>query len=102
MPDDKPLKSAYEIAMERLRAKDREEGVEQAGPLTPAQKEEITRLRRDAEAKLAEMEILHRQNLAKAGGDPAEFAKTEENYRTDRARVEDRLQTAIRKVRRGN
>ncbi|HEX6851086.1 MAG TPA: hypothetical protein VF139_06730 [Candidatus Polarisedimenticolaceae bacterium] len=101
MPDDKPLKSAFELAMERLEAKDREEGVEASGPLTEAQKDEIARLRRDATAKLAEMEILHRQNLAKAGGDPAELAKAEENYRVDRSRVEDRLETAIRKVRGG-
>ena len=101
MPDDKPLKSAFELAMERLKAKDREEGVEESGPLGKDQKDEIARLRRDAQAKLAEMEILHRQNLAKAGSDPAELQKLEENYRTDRARVEDRMETAIRKIRRG-
>lgn len=100
MPDEKPLKSAFDLAMERLEAKDREEGVEASGPLSDAQKEEIARLRQDAKAKLAELEILHRENLSKAGADPAEVAKTEENYRTDRARVEDRLETAIRKVRR--
>ena len=101
MPDETPLKSAYELAMERLKAKDREEGVEETGPLSEEQKEAIARLRGEAKAKLAEMEILHRQNLAKAGADPAEVRKVEENYRTDRARVEDRLETAIRKVRRG-
>lgn len=101
MPEDKPLKSAYELAMERLRAKDKEDGVEEAGPLGEAQKEEISRLRREAQAKLAEMEILHRQNVAKAGDDPEALGKVEESYRTDRARVEDRLETSIRKVRRG-
>ena len=99
MPDDKPLKSAYELAMDRLRAKDREEGVEESGPLDEDQKSEIARLRQEARAKLAEMEILHRQNLANAS-EAAEVAKIEENYRTDRARVEDRVETAVARVRR--
>ena len=97
---DQPLKSAYELAMERLRAQDREEGIEESGPLDEEQKKEIGRLRDDATAKLAEMEILHKQNRAKTE-DPAELLKLEENYRTDRARIEDRLQSAIAKVRRG-
>lgn len=101
MSEDKPLQSAYELAMARLRAKDREEGVEEAKPLTEAQKDEIARLRRDAQAKLAEMEILHRKNLA-AAADPAEIQKIETAYRTDRARIEDRLETKIARVRRGD
>ena len=96
-----PLKSAFELAMERLKAKDREEGVSEEKPLTGAQKERIAELRRDAKAKLAEMEILHRKNLASAGADPAELAKIEESYATDRARVESRLDSAVAKVRRG-
>ncbi len=99
MADDIPLKSAYELAMERLRAKDRSEGVAEEKPLTDAQKREIARLRQEAKAKLAELEILHRKNLAAAGGDPAEIAKTEENYRRDRARIEDRMESRIREVR---
>lgn len=100
MPDDKPLKSAYELAMDRLRAKDREEGVEETGPLTDEQKEEIARLRQEAKAKLAEMEILHRKNLEKAASDLDEIRKVEEAYRIDRGRVESRLESAIAKVRR--
>ncbi len=100
MAQDKPLKSAYELAMERLRAKDRREGVEEDRPLTEAQKEEIASLRREAKAKLAELEILHKKNLAGTRGDPAEVQKLEEAYRSDRARIEDRLETKIAKVRR--
>ena len=98
---DQPLKSAFELAMERLKAKDREEGVAEEKPLAEAQKERIAELRRDAKAKLAELEILHRKNLAAAGSDPAEIAKVEENYATDRGRVESRLESAVAKVRRG-
>ena len=100
---DEPLKSAYELAMERLRAKDREAGVEETGPLTEAQKQEIARLRQEAQAKLAELEILHRKALAGYRPDPAKpdgLGTLEERYRTDRARVESRLESAIAKVKR--
>jgi hypothetical protein len=100
MPDE-PLKSSYELAMERLRAKDREEGVEEDAPLTDAQKERIAEIRRDAKAKLAEMEILHRKNLAGAAGDAEATAKIEEGYAIDRGRVESRMESAVAKVRRG-
>lgn len=101
MSDEAPLKSAYELAMDRLRAKDREEGIKESGPLDERQKKEIARLRDDATAKLAEVEILHKQNRA-TSEDSVELAKLEENYRTDRSRIEDRLQTALAKVRRGS
>jgi hypothetical protein len=101
MGDDKPLKSAFELAMERLRRKDRDDGVEESHPLSEEQKAEIARLRQEAKAKLAEREILHRKDLAAAGGDPAKIEKLEENYRVDRARIESRLETAIEKVRHG-
>jgi hypothetical protein len=100
MPEP-PLKSAFELAMERLKAKDRDEGVPEEKPLTASQKERIAELRRDAKAKLAELEILHRKNLSAAGEDPAERAKVEDNYATDRGRVESRLESAVVKVRRG-
>jgi hypothetical protein len=102
MTDDRPLKSAYELAMERLRRKDREEGVEDLKPLSDAQKERISELRRGAEAKLAEMEILHRKDLAAAGADPEKTREREEKYRTDRARVASRLATEIAKIRQGS
>jgi hypothetical protein len=95
---DEPLKSAYELAMERLKKKDREEGVEEEKPLTEAQKAEIGDLRAHAKAKLAEMEILHRKGLETA--DPEKVAEIEENYQKDRARVDSRLESDIAKVRR--
>ena len=100
MPKDKPLKSAFELAMERLQAKDREEGLKEGPPLTSAQKARIAELRREAGAKLAELEILHKKNVAGSRGDPEEIAKLEENYRIDRSRVESRRDDAITRVRR--
>ncbi len=101
MNDDKPLKSAYELAMERLRAKDEEEGIEQARPLTDEQRREIGRLRDEARAKLAEREILHKKDLVAAQGDPDKTKDLEEKYRIDRARIESRLETAVARIRRG-
>lgn len=97
---DKPLKSAYELAMDRIRAKERKSGVQKETPLTDAQKQEIARLRLEAKAKLAEVEILHRKELSQEA-DPEKRALLEEHYATDRRRVESRLETEIARVRRG-
>jgi hypothetical protein len=64
MPDDGP-KTAYELAMERLRQKDREAGVVEH-PLTDEQKVAIAEARKVYEAKVAERQIMHRDALAKA------------------------------------
>ena len=66
MPDDGP-KSALELAMERLRKKDKDEGVE-AAPVTDAQRAAIAEARRVAEAKLAEREILYKSKMRGRGG----------------------------------
>ncbi len=100
MKDDGPLKSAFELAMERLKARDREEGVEEK-PLSEDQKEKIAGLRQEAKAKLAELEILHRKNLLQTGHDPAKLAELERNYQADRERVGDRLESAIARARSG-
>ncbi len=64
MPGDAP-KTAYELAMERLRQKDREAGVEER-PLTDEQKAAIAEARQLYQARVAEREILHRDALSKA------------------------------------
>lgn len=58
MSDDKPMKSSYELAMERLRKKDEEAGIE-TKPVTDAQKAAIAEIRNFYEAKMAEQEVLH-------------------------------------------
>src|SRR5437879_884787 len=58
MPGDGP-KTAYELAMERLRQKDRESSVEER-PRTDAQKASLAEVRKGYQAKVAEREILHR------------------------------------------
>lgn len=64
MADERP-KTAYEIAMERFAAKDKEAGAE-SRPLTDAQKAAIAEARQVHQARVAEREILHRSALAKA------------------------------------
>ena len=58
-------KSAYELAMERLRQKDREAGVEER-PLSDQQKAAIAEARQVYQARMAEREILHRDSMRKA------------------------------------
>ena len=84
MADEAP-KSAFELAMERLKKKDRDEGVEER-PLTEKQRSAIAEARRVCEAKLAEREILHHAALRKTG-DPEALATLEDEYRRDRERI---------------
>ena len=102
MSKDPPLKSAYELAMERLRAKDRKDGTGETIALTEVQKAEIARLRREAQAKLAEIEILHGKALAGTAGDPERTRDLVEKYGIDRSRIESRLESSIARIRRGD
>ncbi|HEX2344870.1 MAG TPA: hypothetical protein VHI98_30660 [Vicinamibacterales bacterium] len=99
MTDDKPLKSAYELAMERLSRADAESGVEQRR-LTDEQKASIAELRRFYEAKLAEQELLHQSALRKRM-DPEARAVLEEEYRHDRERLVIERDAKLEKVRQG-
>jgi len=98
MTDEAP-KSAYELAMERLRKQDREAGLEERA-VTPEQKEAIAEVRRVYEAKLAEREILHRSSLKKTA-DPAEYEKLEEGYRRDRERLSSERDRKVEQLRKG-
>jgi len=99
MPKDERLKSAYELAMERLRERDREAGVEERGPLTEEQKLRIGEARQKAKAKLAEIEIMYRDKVSEAGGDPAKLDELDERLQIDRRRVESAEETEIAEIR---
>jgi hypothetical protein len=94
---DEGPKSAYELAMERLRKKDAEEGVV-AQTLTDAQKAAIAEVRNFYEAKIAEQQVLHHSRL-KTTADPAERATLEEGYRRDRERFVSERDAKIEKIR---
>ena len=96
---DEGLKSSYELAMERLRKKDAEAGVE-AKPLTDAQKAVITEIRNFYTAKLAEADVLHQGRL-RSTVDPAERAEREQEYRRDRERLSSERDAKIERARRG-
>jgi hypothetical protein len=85
MSSDEAPKSAYELAMERLKKKDRDEGVPDR-PITGEQKTKIAEIRKVYEARLAEREILHR-SAVRSAADPDALAELEDNYRRDRERL---------------
>ena len=84
MTDDAP-KSAYEIAMERLRQKDREAGAAER-PLTDEQRRAIAEVRKFYDAKFAEREILH-QDARKKAQSYDEIAKLNDELAQDRDRL---------------
>lgn len=96
MPDEAP-KSAYELAMERLRQKDKEAGLDDR-PLTAEQREAIAEARQVAAARFAEREILH-QSALKGVMDPESREKLEEEYRRDRERIASDRDRKIQEIR---
>lgn len=100
MSEDEAPKSAYQLALERLQRKDREQGIEER-PLSDEQRAGIAELRRVYEAKLAEREILHQSSLRKAGYDPEAVEKLEEEYRRDRERITAERDRKLEAARRG-
>ncbi len=97
MTDQGP-KSSYELAMERLRKKDAEAGIE-TRPLTDQQKAAIAEIRNFYEAKLAEQDVLHQSTLRRTM-DPAAREALEQDYRRDRERLTSERESKIEKVRR--
>ncbi len=96
MADDAP-KSAYELAMQRLRQKDKEADVE-ARPLTDAQKAAIAEARQIYTAKTAEREILHQAALRKAQSHE-EVEALNDNLRRDLERLASERDRKIAEVR---
>jgi hypothetical protein len=96
MSDEAP-KSALELAMERLKKKDAETGVVEH-KLTDAQKAAIAEARSIHEARVAEVQILHRSKQLGAV-DPAEIEKIEQEYRRDLDRLATDRDSRIKKIR---
>jgi hypothetical protein len=98
MTDDAP-KTAFELAMERLRQKDRETGAEER-PLTDREKAAIAEARQVYEAKVAEREILHQHALGRARS-AEEAARLGEELARDRERLAAERDRRIAEIRRG-
>jgi hypothetical protein len=98
MPEEKPLKSSVELAMERLRKEDADAGVE-TRPLTDQQKAAIGEIRNFYESKLAEQQVLHQSTLRKMT-DLAARDALEAEYRRERERLSAERDSKIEKIRR--
>jgi hypothetical protein len=90
-------KSAFELAMEKLKKKDVEAGVE-AQVLTEAQRTAIAEAKNVYEARVAERRILH-QSAVLAVFDPAELAERETELRRDFERFASDRDAKIKKIR---
>lgn len=93
------MKSAYELAMERLNA----ESPNENAPLTDEQKEELSDLDNKYNAKAAERKISHDKRVAEANakGDFQDAAKAQEELRIDLERIESDRESAKERVRSG-
>lgn len=100
MSDEDEPKTAYELILERLKQKDRADGVEERA-LTGAQKAKIAEIRKVYEAKLAEREILHQAERRKAA-DMESLEQLEQDYRRDRERIAAERDRKIEGVRAGD
>ena len=97
MGDDTPPKSAYELAMERLRKKDADAGII-PHTMTEEQKAAVAEIRNFYESKIAELEVLHQGQLRRLF-DPEQRATLEEQYRRDRDRLVSERDAKIEKAR---
>src|SRR5262245_4637837 len=91
------MKTAYELAMERLKKKDEEAGIA-SKPVTDAQRAHSAEIRNFYEAKLAEAQVMHQSKLQTVF-DPAERETLEKEYRRERERLTDERERKIEKVR---
>ncbi len=97
MTDDSAPKTAYELAMERLRKKDADAGITRQ-TVTEAQKAAIAEIRSFYESKLAELEVMHQGQLRRLF-DPDARAVLEEQYRRDYERLTAEREAKIEKAR---
>ena len=91
------MKSAYELAMERLAKSDPQAG----RALTPAQKARLAEIDRIYKGKIAEREIFLKEQLEKAlsAQNAEEFEKIKKQISGERARLEEERESEKDKVR---
>jgi hypothetical protein len=92
-------KSAYELAMEKLKKKDAEAGIEEQ-VLTEAQRAEIGEARSLYDSRVAERRILH-QSAILTVLDPAEREERDAELRRDLERFASERDAKIRRIRAG-
>ena len=92
-------KSAYELAMEKLKKKDAEAGIEEQ-VLTDAQRAAIGDARSLHDSRVAERRILHESAMIGIV-DPAEREERETEFRRDLERFASERDAKIRRIRAG-
>jgi hypothetical protein len=101
MSENSGPKSSFELAMERLRKKDADEGVT-VRPMTDQQKAAIAEVRSIYDAKIAEQDILQQSAMKNmAGADPAELEEVARRFRRERERLASERDGKIEAIRRG-
>ena len=94
-------KSSFELAMERLRKKDAEDGVT-ARPMTDEQKAAIAEVRSLYDSKIAEQDILQQSAMNHMlSADPAELEEVGRRFRRERERLASERDAKVEKIRRG-
>jgi hypothetical protein len=96
---DNALKSSFELAMERLKKKDADEGVSTRA-LSDAEKAAIAEIRNFYEAKLAQEDVLH-QSAMRRTVDLAERETLDAQFRRERERLTSERDAKIEKIRSG-
>jgi hypothetical protein len=96
MSDDSP-KSALELAMERLRRKDADEGVVERA-VSDEEKAEIAEIKQVYAAKLAQQEILHTSKLMTTW-EPEERQKVEDHNRREVQHLQEERERKLAKIR---
>lgn len=90
------LKSAYELALERLEQQGIERPRQEA--FSEETRQQMAEVRKRAEAELAQLEILHKKRLREAR-DPGARKELEDDYVRDRRRVEEKRERDLEKIR---
>src|SRR6266576_258766 len=99
MTDDAGPKSSIELAMERLRKKDAEEGVT-TRPMTDQQKIAIAEVRSLYDSRIAEQEILQQSAMRNlAGADPEAVEEVSRRFRRERERLASERDAKVEKIR---
>jgi len=93
-------KSAYELAMEKLRKKDAEAGVEEQ-VLTEDQRQAIAEARSVHDARVAERRIMHQSTILEIF-DPAEREERDLEFRRDLERFASDRDAKIQRIRAGD
>jgi len=85
------MKSAYELALEKMES----QGIDRPDEnLSDEVRDEIAEIKSQAEARLAELEILHRDQAGAAG-----TPEQEEEYLRERRRIESRRDEKVERLR---